>query len=74
MAQLDLNLACVRTSATLLERLILRTGEASAGDDGGHALLRLFNKYMNTLLEALDLCLLDLPVGTTSYVLCYCGC
>jgi hypothetical protein len=61
-AQVDLNRACLRTAIKLLDRLQLRPLDGSAGDDLGHVVARLFNRYSSILLKCLDICQLDLPV------------
>ncbi|KAG6854444.1 hypothetical protein C0991_006523 [Blastosporella zonata] len=52
----ELNMACLRASVKLLDRLELRPVDANAGDDSVHVVSRLFNKYSGALLEALEAC------------------
>ncbi|KAF8645481.1 hypothetical protein AX16_007766 [Volvariella volvacea WC 439] len=60
--QTDLNLACLRTSVKLLDRLQLKAMETSnTGDDTMHVVSRHFNKYSTALLRGLELCQLDMP-------------
>ncbi|KAL4081516.1 hypothetical protein V8B97DRAFT_1923406 [Scleroderma yunnanense] len=60
--QHDLNLACLQTSVTLLDRLKLQpidTNVPHDGDDLGHAVSRLFIRYTHLLLGALEICQSD---------------
>lgn len=60
--QYDLNMACLKTSVKLLDRLKLQpidTNVAHDGDDLGHAISRLFIRYVQLLLGALELCQSD---------------
>ncbi|KAG6896188.1 hypothetical protein C0992_009811 [Termitomyces sp. T32_za158] len=50
----ELNMACLRTSVKLLDRLELRPVGVNAGDDSVHVVSRLFNKYSGALLQALE--------------------
>ncbi|KAG6849386.1 hypothetical protein H0H93_008893 [Arthromyces matolae] len=59
----ELNMACLRTSVKLLDRLELRPAEVNAGDDSVHVVARLFNKYAGALLQALDLYQSDMPAS-----------
>ncbi|KAF8076811.1 hypothetical protein FPV67DRAFT_1605221 [Lyophyllum atratum] len=52
--QNELNMACLRTSVKLLDRLQLRPVDANTGDDSVHVVSRLFNKYSGALLQALE--------------------
>ncbi|TFK43927.1 hypothetical protein BDQ12DRAFT_702865 [Crucibulum laeve] len=53
----ELNLACLRTTVKLLERLELRLRPSpTASDDSLHFMSRLFNKYASALLQSLDAC------------------
>ncbi|PPR04649.1 hypothetical protein CVT24_011867 [Panaeolus cyanescens] len=51
----DLNMACLRASVKLLDRLHLRQGEqqANTGDESIHV-SRLFNKYSSALLKSIE--------------------
>ncbi|KAG6857003.1 hypothetical protein H0H87_011097 [Tephrocybe sp. NHM501043] len=59
----ELNMACLRASVKLLDRLELRPVEVNAGDDSVHVVSRLFNKYSGALLEALEACHSDIPAS-----------
>ncbi|KAG6919754.1 hypothetical protein DXG01_001588 [Tephrocybe rancida] len=59
----ELNMACLRTSVKLLDRLELRPMDANTGDDSVHVVSRLFNKYSGALLEALGACQNDIPAS-----------
>jgi hypothetical protein len=51
----DLNMACLRSAAKLLERLQLQPPEnTSPEDDSVHVASRLFNRYSGALLHGLD--------------------
>ncbi|KAG6811909.1 hypothetical protein H0H92_005307 [Tricholoma furcatifolium] len=50
----ELNMACLRASVKLLDRLELRPVDANTGDDSVHVVSRLFNKYSGALLQALE--------------------
>ncbi|KAK2465915.1 hypothetical protein APHAL10511_001556 [Amanita phalloides] len=53
--QCELNMACLRTAVKLLEQLHLQPSESeSAGEDGGHVVSRLFNRYSGALLHGLN--------------------
>ncbi|KAF9480190.1 hypothetical protein BDN70DRAFT_931958 [Pholiota conissans] len=51
----DLSMACLGAIVKLLDRLQLSTADPSnAGDDSGHVVSRLFNKYSTALLSSLE--------------------
>ncbi|KNZ78617.1 Neurofibromin [Termitomyces sp. J132] len=52
--EIELNMACLRASVKLLDRLELRPVDVNAGDDSVHVVSRLFNKYSGALLQALE--------------------
>lgn len=59
----EVNMACLRTTVKLLDRLQLRPADTStAGDDSFHFVSRLFIKYSTILLNGLEICQLDAPV------------
>ena len=66
--QAELNMACLRTSVKLLDRLQLRPVDVSnTGDDTVHVVSRLFNKYSGALLQGLQACLADNCVGLAQF-------
>ena len=75
--QTELNMACLRTSVKLLDRLQLRPVDVSnTGDDTVHVVSRLFNKYSGALLQGLEACQVTNTVGlhhfTRSFIhLCF---
>ncbi|KAI6152285.1 hypothetical protein BKA82DRAFT_4387651 [Pisolithus tinctorius] len=59
LLQYDINLACLKTTVKLLDRLKLQpidTNVTHDGDDLGHAISRLFIRYSQVLLRALEIC------------------
>jgi hypothetical protein len=66
--QTELNMACLRTSVKLLDRLQLRPVDVSnTGDDTVHVVSRLFNKYSGVLLQGLEACRIDNVVGPNPF-------
>ncbi|RDB19915.1 Neurofibromin [Hypsizygus marmoreus] len=62
--QSELNMACLRTSVKLLDRLQLRpVDNSNTGDDTVHVISRLFNKYSGALLQALEACQIDSSIS-----------
>lgn len=59
----ELNMSCLRTCVLLLDRLELKQLGDSTGDDSAHAVTRLFHRYSQVLLDGLEVCQLDIPVG-----------
>lgn len=63
--QYDINISALRTAVRLLDRLKLQSIDTNVphdGDDLGHAVSRLFIRYSNALLRALDVCQSEQPV------------
>ncbi|KAI6003613.1 hypothetical protein EDD15DRAFT_2567619 [Pisolithus albus] len=59
LLQYDINLACLKTTVKLLDRLKLQpidTNVPHDGDDLKHAISRLFIRYSQVLLRALEIC------------------
>lgn len=57
--QYDLNMACLKTTVKLLDRLKLQPIDSNVphdGDDLGHAISRLFIRYSQVLLRTLEIC------------------
>lgn len=52
--QVELDCACVQTAATLLDRLKLQALDGSTGAESGLAISRLFTKYLNFFVGALE--------------------
>jgi hypothetical protein len=52
--QADLDFACIQAAATVLDRLRLQPLDGSTGADSGPAISRLFSKYLNFFVAALD--------------------
>ncbi|PVG03445.1 hypothetical protein CPB86DRAFT_723065 [Serendipita vermifera] len=52
--QADLDFACIQVAATILDRLRLQPLDGSTGADSGPAISRLFSKYLNFFVAALD--------------------
>jgi neurofibromin 1 len=60
----ELNMACLRTAAKLLERLQLRPSDvAHTGDETVHVISGVFKRYSDRLLECLDKGRPDVPVS-----------
>ena len=60
----ELNMACLRTAAKLLERLQLRPIDvAHTGDETVHVILGVFKRYSDRLLDCLDKGQNDVPVS-----------
>ncbi|KAG6336483.1 hypothetical protein ID866_2597 [Astraeus odoratus] len=60
--QYDVNTACLKTAVKLLDRLKLQpidTNVPHDGDDLGHAVSRIFMRYSQVLLRALEICQSD---------------
>ncbi|KAF5371189.1 hypothetical protein D9758_004214 [Tetrapyrgos nigripes] len=57
--QYDLNMACLRTTVKLLDRLQLTSSDSSNNDDSAHVTSRLFNKYSTVLLNGFEYCLTE---------------
>ncbi|KAF9527976.1 hypothetical protein CPB83DRAFT_363170 [Crepidotus variabilis] len=55
--QKELNLACLRATVNLLDRLELRSTDQ--GDETVHTVSRLFNKYSTALLSSIEVCQSD---------------
>ncbi|KAH7931340.1 hypothetical protein BV22DRAFT_1124264 [Leucogyrophana mollusca] len=67
--QYDLNLASLRTVVKLLDRLKLQSIDSNASDEGdglGHSVSRLFIRYSQILLRALDICQADAPTSDST--------
>ncbi|KAH7916805.1 hypothetical protein BJ138DRAFT_1121610 [Hygrophoropsis aurantiaca] len=67
--QYDLNLASLRTVVKLLDRLKLQSIDSNASDEGddlGHSVSRLFIRYSQILLRALDICQADAPISDST--------
>lgn len=54
--QINLNMACIRTTVKLMENLDLRSSDGPNADSPGHAVSRLFIRYFNVLLQGLQTC------------------
>ena len=60
----ELNMACLRTLAKLLERPQLRPSDvAHTGDETVHVILGVFKRYSDRLLQCLDKGRYDVPVS-----------
>lgn len=52
--QAELDLACIQTAATMLEKLRLQPLDGSTGIESGLAISRLFTKYLNFFVASLE--------------------